>query len=63
MLTKDMSIMETVQKYPQTVKVFQQFGMGCIGCAASSFENIAQGAAAHGMDIEELMIALNKAVA
>ncbi len=63
MLTKDMSIMDVVQKYPQTVKVFQDFGMGCIGCAAAHFENIGQGAAAHGMDIDALMTALNKAVA
>lgn len=63
MLTKDMSIMDVVQKYPQTIKVFQDFGMGCIGCAAAHFENIGQGAAAHGMNIEALMAALNKAVA
>ncbi len=63
MLTKDMSIMDVVQKYPQTVKVFQEFGMGCIGCAAAHFENIEQGASAHGMDVQKLMEALNKAVA
>lgn len=63
MLTKNMSIMDVVQKYPQTIKVFQEFGMGCIGCAAAHFENIEQGASAHGMDIQKLMDALNKAVA
>jgi hybrid cluster-associated redox disulfide protein len=62
MLTKDMSIMEVVQKYPQTIKVFQEFGMGCIGCAAAHFENIVQGAADHGMDIDQLMQALNESV-
>ena len=38
-------------------------GMGCIGCAASHFENIEQGALAHGIDIDALMKGLNEAVA
>ncbi len=63
MLTKDMSIMEVVQKYPQTVAVFQVYGMGCIGCAAAKFESIEQGAMAHGMDLDKLMVSLNEAIA
>ena len=35
LITKDMGIMEIVQKYPATVEVLQRFGMGCIGCAAA----------------------------
>jgi len=58
-LTKDMSIMEVVQKYPETVPVFMNSGMGCLGCAMSHFENIEQGAMAHGIDVDELMKNLN----
>ncbi len=61
-LTKDMGIMEVVQNYPQTVEVFVSFGMGCLGCAAARFENIEQGAGAHGIDIDRLMEALNNAI-
>jgi hybrid cluster-associated redox disulfide protein len=39
-----------------------QQGMGCLGCAAARFETLAQGAAAHGIDLEPLLAALNKAV-
>lgn len=60
MITKDMGIMEVVQKYPQTVEVFASSGMGCLGCAASHFENIEQGALAHGIDVDKLMEDLNK---
>jgi hybrid cluster-associated redox disulfide protein len=60
MITKEMSIMEVVEKYPQTAAVFQQHGMGCLGCAAAHFENIDQGAAAHGINIEALINDLNK---
>ena len=31
-ITKDMSILEVVQKYPDTVDVFVNSGMGCLGC-------------------------------
>ena len=61
-ITKDMSIDEVVQKYPQTAEVFMQFGMGCLGCAAARFENIEQGATVHGISTDELIAALNKKV-
>ncbi|MCK4884346.1 MAG: DUF1858 domain-containing protein [Candidatus Diapherotrites archaeon] len=59
LITADQSIMEVVQKYPQTIKVFVDNGMGCIGCAAANFENIEQGANAHGIAIEEFIEKLN----
>jgi hybrid cluster-associated redox disulfide protein len=61
-ITKEMSIVEVVQQYPQTVQVFRDYGMGCLGCAAARFENIDQGAAAHGIDITALIDALNKSI-
>ncbi|WP_277998771.1 DUF1858 domain-containing protein [Moorella sulfitireducens (nom. illeg.)] len=57
-----MSITEVVSKYPQTVPVFMEHGMGCLGCAAARFENIEQGARAHGIDIDSLIAALNMVV-
>ncbi len=62
-LTKEMGILEVVQQYPQTAGIFMDFGMGCLGCAAAHFENIEQGATAHGIDVDALMAALNKAAA
>ena len=61
-ITKDMSIMEVVQKYPDTVEIFMNSGMGCLGCAAAHFENIEQGALAHGIDVDGLMKGLNAVV-
>lgn len=61
-ITKEMGILEVVQKYPQTVEVFMQHGMACLGCAAARFENIAQGAAAHEIDVDALVAALNEAI-
>ena len=61
-ITKDMSFLEVVQKYPDTVDVFVNAGMGCLGCAAAHFENIEQGAMAHGIDVDQLVKALNTVV-
>ncbi len=61
-ITKDMGITETVQKYPETIEVFMRFGMGCIGCAAASFENIEEGALVHGIDPDEIVAKLNEAI-
>ena len=61
-IIKDMSIVEIVQTYPDTVEVLMNAGMGCLGCAASHFENIEQGAMAHGIDIDSLIAALNEAI-
>lgn len=61
-ITRNMSILETVNTYPQTVDVFRKYGMGCFGCAAARFENIEQGALAHGIDVEALLADLNKAI-
>ena len=61
-ITKDMGILEVVQKYPDTVDVFVNSGMGCLGCAASHFENIEQRAMAHGIDVDQLIKDLNTVV-
>ncbi len=58
-ITKETGIMEIVQNYPETVEVFQRFGMGCIGCAAARFENLEAGAKVHGIDIDAMVDAIN----
>jgi hybrid cluster-associated redox disulfide protein len=59
---KTMSIGEVVQTYPQTIEVFLKHGLMCFGCAIARFENIEQGAVAHGINVEALMKDLNAAV-
>jgi hybrid cluster-associated redox disulfide protein len=61
-ITKDMPIGEIVQKYPDTIEVFLRHGLMCFGCAIARFENLEQGALAHGMDVETLVQDLNAAV-
>jgi hybrid cluster-associated redox disulfide protein len=62
MITKDMKIEEVLQKYPETMEVFMTNGFHCLGCAASSFENIEDGAAVHSIDVDKFVAELNKAI-
>lgn len=61
-ITKDMAISDAVEAYPDSVNVFQAYGMGCLGCAASRFENIEQGAIAHDIDPDALVKSINDAL-
>jgi hybrid cluster-associated redox disulfide protein len=61
-VSKDMTISEVVQKYPFSVPVFLKHGLFCFGCAVARFENLEQGATAHGIDPDALVADLNKAV-
>ncbi len=61
-ITKDMGLLEIVQSYPETIEVFQRYGLGCIGCAAARFENLEAGAKVHGIDIDKMVEDLNSAI-
>lgn len=58
-VTKDMSILDIVQKFPQSLEVFAKYGLGCIGCAAARFENLEAGAKVHGFDPDEMVDEIN----
>jgi hybrid cluster-associated redox disulfide protein len=62
-ITKEMTIGEVVEKFPQSVEVFLRHGLMCFGCAVARFENVEQGARAHGIDVEALITDLNAAMA
>jgi len=61
-VTKDMSIIDVIQNYPESLEVFVKFGLGCVGCAAARFENLEAGAKVHGIDPDELVASINEAV-
>ncbi|MEN6479459.1 MAG: DUF1858 domain-containing protein [Anaerolineales bacterium] len=61
-ITKEMSIGTIVQNHPQTLTVFFNHGLMCVGCAAARFESLEQGAIAHGIDIDALIKDLNAVV-
>ena len=62
-ITRTMPIGDVVQNHPETIEVFLKHGLMCFGCAIARFENVEQGAMAHGIDVDTLIKDLNKAVA
>lgn len=63
MITKDMIIGEVINEHPELVRTFFANGMMCIGCPSSQGESIEQASQVHGLDADELVAALNEALA
>ncbi len=56
-----MMIDEVMERHPETVSVFLQFGMDCYGCSMARFESVQDGADAYNVDLHLLVQALNEA--
>ncbi|MBR1534451.1 MAG: DUF1858 domain-containing protein [Ruminococcus sp.] len=63
MITKESIIGDVLDKYPTTAPLFLNMGMHCLGCPASRGESIAEACMVHGADADQLVKALNDAVA
>jgi len=62
-ITKDMVIAKVISIAPETIDVFMEFGMHCVGCMAAAGETIEEACAVHGIDVDELVDALNAEIA
>ena len=60
-ITKDMTMGEIVSAQPDVIPILMSAGMHCIGCPSSIGESLEQAAAVHGIDIDELMKAIEEA--
>ena len=61
-ITGQEPIGQVLKEYPQTLRVFLSHGLMCVGCAVARFENIIDGATAHGINVEALLKDLNAVV-
>lgn len=64
-ITKNTNILELTTKYPEAGNVLTAFGLNCVGCFASQFDTIGNGAEIHGMhpdELEELIDEVNKVI-
>ena len=60
MITKDLTIGEVIRMKEDAPQILMSFGMGCVGCPSSQAETIEDAAKVHGLNLEELLEALNK---
>lgn len=61
-ISKEMTIGEVVRNYPESIKVLGSFGMGCVGCPSAQAETIEEACRVHGINIDEIIKALNESV-
>jgi len=64
-ITKDTTIGEIVEKYPQAIETLMSYGVHCVGCHVSPFESLEAGFKGHGIDdatIEEAVKKLNEII-
>lgn len=59
-IDEDSIIADIIKVYPQTIPVLRNFGMGCLGCPSATGEPLKKAADIHGIDVKELVLALNK---
>jgi len=59
-VTKEMTIGEVIRINPQAAQILMSFGMGCIGCPSSQAETLEEASMVHGINIDDLLNALNQ---
>mgnify|MGYP001573403825 CR=1 FL=1 len=64
-ITKNSTIGDVVEKYPEIIETLTSFGVHCVGCHVSPFETLETGFKGHGMsdeDVEQAVIKLNEVI-
>ncbi|MCL2343814.1 MAG: DUF1858 domain-containing protein [Firmicutes bacterium] len=59
---KDTIISEVLMNAPETMPLFQQIGMHCLGCALSTGETVEEACQVHGVDPDEFIEQLNASI-
>lgn len=60
MVTKDMTVGEIVKSIPDAAGTLMGFGLGCVMCPSAQLETLEEAATVHGLNVDELLNALNK---
>lgn len=60
LITKEMTIGEVIKSNSNKADVLMSFGMGCVGCPSAQAETVEEAAMVHGINLQELLNALNK---
>lgn len=62
-ITKDTIVAKIPEINPAAVDILWEIGLGCIHCIMANEETIEEAAAVHGLDLDQLLNALNSAKA
>jgi hybrid cluster-associated redox disulfide protein len=61
-VTKSSSINDVLRDYPETIKVFEKYNMGCLGCMGATAESIENGAMMHDIDSSIIVKEINNLI-
>lgn len=61
-ITENTLIMEAIEINPNAGEILVGYGMHCLGCAVAHGETVGEAAQVHGINVEELINALNKGI-
>ncbi len=59
-IEKTTKIGELLEVAPEKAEILLSAGMHCLGCPASQAETLEEACMVHGIDVEELLVELNK---
>lgn len=59
-VTRDMIIRDILKENADAATILMSFGLGCIGCPSAQMETLEEAAAVHGINVDNLVEALNK---
>lgn len=59
-ITRDMTFHQVLQMDTRVAGVLGQFNLGCVGCMGAMNETLEQGAMAHGINVDDILSALNE---
>ncbi|RIK53828.1 MAG: hypothetical protein DCC57_07750 [Chloroflexi bacterium] len=60
--TGDLTVAETLARWPATISVFMRYGTACVGCVMAPFETVDEVAVIYSLDREQLLADLRAAV-
>lgn len=58
-IKRNMTIGEIIRTNPDAAGILMSFGMGCIGCPSAQAETLEEAAMVHGINVEDIVKALN----
>jgi hybrid cluster-associated redox disulfide protein len=61
-LEANLIVAEVLTRWPQTIPVFLQHRMACVGCVIAPFETVAEVAAIYHLDLDYFLGELERAI-
>ena len=61
LIQAELTVAETLERWPQTIPVFLRRRMACVGCAITPFETLAEAAVIYSLDLPQFLQELRQA--